>query len=93
VGKTAAEEGGMSDYRIVETSAEVWAVIRARHPELRVFGTASFEGDMFTSFGFSKADYPLIEARTTWERDPEDQYRRINERHRYWLCLPIKEEP
>ena len=34
----------MKDYRTVETSAEVWAVIRARHPELVLFSTASFEG-------------------------------------------------
>lgn len=82
----------MKDYRTVETSAEVWAVIRARHPELRVFGTASFEGDVFTSLGFANADYPLMEARTTWERDPDNEHRRINERYRYWLCLPTKEE-
>jgi hypothetical protein len=79
----------MKDYRTVETSPEVWAVIRARHPELVPFGTASFEGDMFTSFGFKGADFPLMEARTTWEIGPE--YQRINEQHRYWLCIPIKE--
>jgi hypothetical protein len=81
----------MSDYRKVETSAEVWAVIRARHPELVLFGTASFEGDIFTSFGFKGADFPLMEARTTWEPDPERPSHRVKEQHRYWLCIPIKE--
>ena len=81
----------MKDYRTVATSAEVWAVIRARHPELVPFGTASFEGDMCTSFGFKGADFPLMEARTTWEPDPERPSHRINEQHRYWLCIPIKE--
>jgi hypothetical protein len=35
------------EYRTVETSREVWAVIRARHPELVPHGTASFECDVF----------------------------------------------
>jgi hypothetical protein len=92
------------EYRTTETSPEVWAVIRARHPELRVFGTYSApDGDhlggnpdqsmMFTSYGFDGADYPIMEARTTWERDSEKPHKRINEQHRYWLCIPIKQEP
>lgn len=80
----------MKDYRAVETSAEVWAVIRARHPDLRVFSTASYPGDVFTSYGFPGADFPIMEARTTWEIGPEHQ--RVNEQHCYWLCIPIKEE-
>jgi hypothetical protein len=80
----------MKDYRTVKTSFKVWAVIRARHPELVPFGTASFEGDMFTSYGLPCADFPIIEARSTWEIGPERQ--RINEQHRYWLCIPIMEE-
>ena len=82
----------MKDYRTVETSREVWAVIRARHPELVPHGTASFEGDMFTSYGFPGADFPIMEARTTWEPDPEKPWLRINEQSRFWLCIPIKEE-
>ena len=82
----------MNDYRTVETSREVWAVIRARHPELVPFGTASFEGDMFTSYGFSDADFPIMEARTTWDPDPDRPGHRINEQSRFWLCVPIKEE-
>jgi hypothetical protein len=81
----------MSNYKKVKTSAEVWAVIRARHPELVPFSTASFEGDMSTTYGFPDAYFPIMEARSTWEIGPEHQ--RINEQHRYWLCIPIKEEP
>jgi hypothetical protein len=83
----------VSDYKTVKTSREVWASIRSRHPELVPFGTASFEGDMFTSYGFPAADFPLIEARTTWELDPDRPSHRINEQSLFWLCIPIKEKP
>jgi hypothetical protein len=82
----------VKDYRTEETSREVWAVIRARHPELVPHGTASFEGDMFTSYGFPDADFPVMEARTTWEPDPDRPSYRINEQSCFWLCIPIKEE-
>lgn len=93
----------MSDYRKMPTSREVWAVIRARHNDMVVFGSFSdpngdqfggggTQGKMFSSFGFKNADYPLIEAETTWDIDPENPHRRQNEKHQYWLCLPKKEE-
>lgn len=92
----------MSDYKRVQTSAEVWAVIRARHPEMRVFWSYSApdgdhfgnqsKGKMFTSYGFEHGDYPVIEAQTTWDIDPETPYKRANEQHEYWLCLPKKED-
>jgi hypothetical protein len=82
----------MSDYNTVETSPEVWAVIRARHPELVPFSTASFECDMFTSYGFPGSDFPVMEARTTWEFSSERPSHRVNEQHRYWLCLPIEQD-
>ena len=69
----------MGEYRTVETSAEVWAVIRARHPELR----------MFTSYGFAQADYPLMEAETTWDIELSRPGFRRNEVHQYWLCCPV----
>jgi hypothetical protein len=81
------------DYRTIETSPEVWAVIRARHSELVPFGTASYECDMFTSYGFPGADFPIMESRTTWEPDGQFPYKRTNEQSRYWLCIPIKEKP
>lgn len=88
----------MGSYKTVSTSAEVWAVIRARHPEMRVFGSYSAPdgdqfgdprvGKMFTSYGFTEGDYPVIEAQTTWDIDPEKPYYRANEKHEYWICLP-----
>jgi hypothetical protein len=93
----------MPNYKTVETSPEVWAVIRARHPELVPFSTYSApdgdylggntsKGEMFTSFGFPGSDYPIMEARTTWEINPEERWKRNNEQHRYWLCLPIEQD-
>lgn len=91
----------MRDYKRVPTSAEVWAVIRARHPEMRVFGSYSApdgdhfgdlsKGKMFTSYGFEQGDFPVIEAQTTWDIDKETPLKRVNERHEYWLCLPNRE--
>lgn len=91
----------MSDYRRVTTSPEVWAVIRARHPEMCVYGSYSApdgdqfgdpsKGKMFTSYGFVQGDYPVIEAKTTWDIDPESPRGRKNEQHEYWLCVPVKE--
>lgn len=91
----------MSDYRRVPTSTEVWAVIRARHPELRVFGSYSApDGDQFgnpgqgrmtTSLGFDGHDFPIIYAQTTWDIDREHPHKRINEKNEYWLCIGIKE--
>ena len=82
-------------YGRIPTSAEVFAVIRARHPELRVFGsyTATDGSDydpsrakMSTSYCFEQYDYPVIEIQTTWDI-PSDGYDRKNERHEYWLCF------
>lgn len=88
----------MSDYKRVKTSPEVWAVIRARHPEMVVFGSYSAPdgdfyvnqsiGKMFTSFGFRGHDYPVIEVETTWDIVG---LKRENEKHDYWLCLPIND--
>ena len=91
----------MSDYKRVPTSQQVWAAIRARHPDLRVFGSYSApdgdngdtsKGRMFTSYGLDPGDYPVIEAQTTWDIDPEAMHKRRNEQHEYWLCLPVRED-
>jgi hypothetical protein len=91
------------NYKKVPTSAEVWAVIRARHPaELQVFGTISEpagnpHGDptvglMVTSYGFPGGDFPVIEARTTWDIvEGQPSYKRTNEKHEYWLCHGVEE--
>lgn len=55
-------------------------------PDGDQFGDPS-KGKMFTSYGFEHGDYPVIEAQTTWDIDPETPHKRANERHEYWLCL------
>ena len=91
----------MSDYKRVPTSQQVWAAIRARHPDLRVFGSYSApcsdngdtrKGRMVTSYGLDIGDYPIIEAQTTWDIDNDAPQKRVNERHQYWLCLPKRED-
>jgi len=93
----------MSDYRKIDTTPEVWAAIRASHPELKVFSTYSApEGDYFgnsdickmmTEYGFDGCDQPIIGAETTWDRNPDPKsYKRINEKNTYWLCVGIDDE-
>ena len=93
----------LHDRPAVSTSAEVWAVIRARHfPQLKVFSSFSdpdgtFQGGpgdkgrMETTYGLEGADYPLIGARTTWTIDREKPYRRMNEQHEYFLFIAMKD--
>ena len=92
----------MDNYKRITTSAEVWAVIRARHSnDLGVFSTISEpDGDpfgnschcrMMTEYGFKDSDYPLIGAETTWQKHPVNEFDRVNEKHEYWLCMPLEE--
>ena len=86
-----------NDYRKVPTSAEVWAVLKARHAdELRVYGSYSApEGDefgdpstavMMTEYAFEDAQWPLMGARTTWAVG-DITYPRVTESTQYWLCV------
>lgn len=88
----------------IPTSAEVWAVIKARHGnELVVFATYSApdgdhygnpqQGVMKTEYGLPGADYPLMGACTTWDIVPAGNVydRRQNERTEYWLCVNMKD--
>ncbi len=89
-------------YKRVSTTAEVWAVIRASHPDLIVFSSYSApDGDgfgdpseckMMTEYGFPLSDLPTIGAETTWEKDPEKEHKRINERTLYWICVGITQD-
>ncbi len=89
------------NYKKMVTSAEVWAVIRARHKDLVVFGSYSApdgdqhgdpsQGRMDTSYGFYGSDYPIIEASTTWTINRDKSYERLDETTLYWLCLPIED--
>lgn len=91
----------MGNYIQIKTSPEVWAVIRARHRDLEVFGSFSApdgedgnpeQGRMFTSYGFSDGDFPIIAAQTTWEIDRNNPANRRNEKHEYWLCVGCEEK-
>ena len=90
-------------YRKVMTSAEVYAVLRARHgAEMAVFSSYSApDGDHFgdvgtcrmeTNWGLKGQDGPLLGVETTWERDPTRAMacERLNERHVYWLWQAIE---
>lgn len=82
------------EYRKMKTSAEVFAVIQARHRgELQVFGSATDmeRGRIFTSYGFAGCPIPLIEAVTQLTVDPEDERVRRDETHQYCLCVPKQE--
>jgi hypothetical protein len=88
----------MADWIRIPTSPEVAAVIRARHgKDLVVFASFSDpngtfndgpgeHGRMETAWGFKDSVVPILEARTTWDIDPENEYKRLNEQHEYWLC-------
>ena len=91
----------MSDYRKHLTTVEVFRAIRESHPELIVFGSYSAPGGdrfgdpskavMLTSYGFEGDEFPVIEARTTWNARPSG-WERENEKHEYWLCVGESEE-
>ena len=92
----------MSEYKRIETTPEVWAVIRARHASVMVvFSTYSdpqgehngnTSGRMETAWGFPGASVPTLYAKTTWDIDPEFSYKRGNEKHEYWLCVATGEQ-
>ena len=87
------------EHKRVPTTPEVWAVIKASHPELKVFGSYSApDGDsygdpnkcvMMTEYGFDVCDYPIMGAKTTWDKNHEKPHERLNEKHEYWLCVGI----
>ena len=92
----------MSDYKKIRTSPEVWAVIKARHPELVVFSSYSApDGDefgdrsickMMTEYGFPDCDMPIIGAETTWKKHPTNKYIKDQEKHEYWICVGVNDE-
>jgi hypothetical protein len=86
----------------IPTTEEVWIAIRKAHgPELRVFSSFSdpegmynghTRGEMVTAYGFDCADYPIMEARTTWDIDRSQSYTRVNEKHGHWLIAVTAED-
>ncbi len=94
----------MNDYRRIPTSAEVAAVIRARHGiELVPFasftdpcGTANGgpgdRGVMETAYGIRGTDFPILYLRTEWEIAPNKPISISGQIHSYWLCIAKAEE-
>lgn len=79
-------------YPCIATSAEVWAVLRARHSEeMDVFSTFSNPdgGVMETTYGLKGSDWPLIGAKTTWRLEP-GHYARQDEKTEYWLFMNME---
>ena len=76
----------------IETSREVFAVIRARHPEMKPFASFTDPGefpgdrsDIRTEYGFPGADESLLRAESEWIcGDPA--YVRLDESHRFWIA-------
>lgn len=85
-------EPAMTGYQRETTTPEVWAVLHASHPNMTVHGsnTQPERGYIFTSYGFAGGYFPVVEAVTTWDVDPEKPHDRRNLVTRYWLCLPCK---
>jgi len=91
----------LSDYYKIPTTREVWAVIHASHPNMEVFSIYSApegnshgdldQGVMETAYALKGCDFPIIEARSTWERNRVVKYERKNEKTEYWLCVAKKE--
>lgn len=83
----------MAEYTRLETTPEVWAVLRARHhKDMEVYATYSApDGDQFGDPTIARMEtvysirgVPFIEAKTTWDAGSLD---RKNEAHHYWLCI------
>ena len=93
----------MSYSRLI-TSAEVYAVIMAKHrdqmvafetfsdPEGTFNGGPGEIGRMDTVWGIAGCNYPILEIKTRWDIDPEQPHKRINQTHSYFLLMAEREE-
>lgn len=90
-------------YIKIKTSAEVIAVIKAKHyDELSVFGTisepygcphgSSFNCRMMTQWGFSDSPIPLIEINETWRKHPVDKRKKDQHVREYYIFHPVGDD-
>jgi hypothetical protein len=75
----------------IATSTEVFVALRREHGDsLRCFASYSDPESnsprMETWFGLRDTDFPIVHALTTWQHG-EREYERVNEVHKYWLCV------
>lgn len=94
----------MTDYTRLATSAEVYAVIMAKHrdqmasfatfsdPDGTFNGGPGAVGRMDTVWGIAGCDYPILEIQTRWDIDPEQPHKRVNQAHSYFLLMAKKED-
>lgn len=87
----------------IPTSAEVYAVLMARHKDqMRCYGSFSDpdgtfnggpgeRGRMHTMWALDGTDFPILEIRTEWDIDPEKPSARHNETSKYWLIVGNRE--
>ena len=87
----------------IKTTLEVWRSIKSAHgDDLKVFSSYSApDGDMYfnpnvcvmeTEYGLKGADFPIIRAKTTWDRDMSGSFKRENEKHEYWLSINVNDD-
>lgn len=93
----------MTDYARLTTSAEVYAVIMAKHrDQMAAFATFSdpdgtfnggpgVVGRMDTVWGIAGCDYPILEIQTRWDIDPTQPHKRVDQTHSYFLLMAKKE--
>jgi hypothetical protein len=93
----------MGDYSRLITSAEVYAVIMAKHrDQMRAFGSFSdpdgkfngspgLQGRMDTVWGIEGCDFPILEIQTTWDIDQSAPHKRVDQRHTYFLLMAEKD--
>ncbi|KVP76889.1 hypothetical protein WJ94_15870 [Burkholderia ubonensis] len=93
----------MDDFYRLQTSAEVYAVIMAKHrdqmrcyasfsdPDGTFNGGPGERGRMDTIWSIDGCAFPILEINTTWNIDPAQPFKRLNLRSVHFLCLPKKE--
>ena len=73
------------------TSREVATAIRAAHPNLKVWATWSFIGDMMTEWALPFAEAPILRQRTTYTEtmSADGLIMRADEHHEQWLIAVV----
>jgi hypothetical protein len=77
--------------RLTPTSREVATAIRAAHPNLKVWATWSFTGDMMTEWALLGAEAPILRQRTTYTEtmNADGLLVRADEQHEQWLIAVV----
>lgn len=89
----------MNNHLRVPTTPEIYGSLLSQHlGDLHVFSTYTKVGvtepercEAFTVWGFKDSDWPFMGAESSWLEEP-DTYKRLDEKHEYWLCSPLGEE-